>query len=96
MAGKPEFGHVAKEVKPDMGVIGPKFRKDAGKIIGALKALDPADVAGMIETGRVTVSVGDETFELKPEAVKVEKEVTSAGRAVDVLEFGRIIVVIVR
>jgi valyl-tRNA synthetase len=50
----------------------------------------------MIETGRVTVSVGDETFELKPEAVKVEKEVTSAGRAVDVLEFGRIIVVIVR
>jgi valyl-tRNA synthetase len=96
MAGKPEFGHVAKEAKPDMGVIGPKFRKDAGKIIGALKALDPADVAGMIETGRVTVSVGDETFELEPEAVKVEKEVTSAGRAVDVLEFGRMIVVIVR
>jgi len=28
--------------------------------------------------------------------VEVEKEVTSAGRAVDVLEFGQVLVVIVR
>lgn len=96
MEGKPEFEHVAKEVKPNMGIIGPKYRKRAGQIIGALKALDPADVADMIEAGKVTVTVGDETFDLESDAVEVEREVTSAGRAVDVLEFGKVLVVIVR
>jgi len=96
MEGEPDFEHVPVNVKPNMGIIGPKFRNRAGAIIKSLTAEDPKRIAEQAAKGRIVVTVGDETIELGPEAVQIEKEVISAGRAVDVLDVNGTAVVIVR
>ncbi|MEA1984083.1 MAG: valine--tRNA ligase [Euryarchaeota archaeon] len=94
--GKPEFEHVPVGIKPDMGTIGPKFRKRAGVIIKALNAMDPASVADMVRNGCIHLTVDNEDIELEPESVKIITEVRSAGRSIDVLEVADTLVVIVQ
>mgnify|MGYP001148164352 FL=1 len=96
MEGAPSFDYVPVEVKPNMGILGPRFRKDAGAIVKALKAEDPASVEAQIASGRITVTVNGEKIELEPEAVEIRKEVISGGREVDVLDIKGAVVVIVR
>ena len=94
--GEPDFEHVPVNVKPNMGIIGPKFRNKAGAIIKSLTAEDPKRIAEQAAEGSIVVIVGDEEIELGPESVQIEREVISAGRAVDVMDVNSTTVVIVR
>jgi valyl-tRNA synthetase len=96
MKGAPSFEYVPVEVKPNMGFLGPRFRKDAGTIVKALQAEDPASVEAQAASGKITVIVNGEKVELEPEAVEIRKEVISGGREVDVLDVKGAVVVIVR
>ncbi len=79
-----------------MGILGPRFRKDAGAVVKALKAESPAAIEAQAASGKITVSVDGKPIELEPEAVEIMKEVISGGREVDVLEVRGAVVVIVR
>ncbi|WP_445474085.1 valine--tRNA ligase [Methanococcoides methylutens] len=94
--GEPDFEHVPVNIKPNMGIIGPKFRKQAGAIIKTLTSMDPVEVADIASKGNINITVDGEAIELEPESVVIEKEVISAGRAVDVLDVNGTVVVIVR
>jgi len=96
IAGTPDFEHRAVGVKPDMKVLGPIFRKEAGKIIGALSGLDPGVIAEQAASGTIKLEIGADVFEIPADAVTLEREVVLGGRAVDVLEAGGAIVVITR
>jgi valyl-tRNA synthetase len=94
--GAPSFEYVPVEVKPNMGLLGPRFRKDAGSVVKALKAEDPAYIEAQAASGKVAVTVNGQQIELESEAVEIRKEVISGGREVDVLKVSSAIVVIVR
>jgi valyl-tRNA synthetase len=79
-----------------MGLLGPRFRKEAGAVVKALKSEDPAAVEAQAASGKITVTVNGEKIELEPEAVEIRKEVISGGREVDVLDVKGAVVVIVR
>jgi valyl-tRNA synthetase len=96
MEGTPSFEYVPVEVKPNMGILGPRFRKDAGAVVKALKAEDPTAVEAQAASGKITVTINSESIELEPEAIGIRKEVISGGREVDVLEVRGAVVVIVR
>jgi valyl-tRNA synthetase len=96
IAGTPDFEHRAVGVKPDMKVLGPIFRKEAGKVVSALGEIDPGVVAEQARSGAIQVKVGADEFEIPTDAVTIEHEVVLGGRAVDVLEAGGAIVVITR
>jgi valyl-tRNA synthetase len=94
--GAPEFEHRISGIKPNMSIIGPKFKHKAGAIISALASADPQVIAAQVAHGRVLLEVKDETIHLEPEAVTFEREILSGGQAVDVLEVGDLMVVIER
>lgn len=94
--GTPDFEHRAVGVKPDMKVLGPIFRKEAGKVVSALGEVDPGVVAEQARSGTIQVKVGADEFEIPADAVTIEHEVVLGGRAVDVLDAGGAIVVITR
>jgi len=96
MEGAPSFEYVPVEVKPNMGLIGPRFRKDAGAVVKALQAENPAALEAQATSGKITVTVNGQQIELESEAVEIKKEVISGGREVDVLEVSGTVVVIVR
>ncbi|HWR25435.1 MAG TPA: class I tRNA ligase family protein, partial [Methanosarcina sp.] len=96
MEGAPSFEYVPVEIKPNMGILGPRFRKDAGAIVKALKEEAPSSLESHAASGKIVVNVNGKQIELEPEAVEIRKEVISLGREVDVLEVRRAIVVIVR
>jgi len=96
MEGAPSFEYVPVDVKPNMGILGPRFRKDAGAVVKALKAESPVAIEAQAASGKITVSVDGKPIELEPEAVEIRKEVISGGREVDVLEVRGAVVVIVR
>ncbi|AEH60586.1 valyl-tRNA synthetase [Methanosalsum zhilinae DSM 4017] len=96
ISGKPDFEYVPVSVKPEMGIIGPRYRKKAGAIVKKLSLADPLEVAKEMESGKMILDVDGETIEVDPEAVSLEREVKSAGREVDVLDVNGSIVVIVK
>jgi glycyl-tRNA synthetase len=55
-------------VKPDMGVLGPRFKGKAGKIAGALKALKPEELSG----GFIELTIDGERIEIEKDAVVFE------------------------
>ncbi|MCG7849896.1 MAG: valine--tRNA ligase [ANME-2 cluster archaeon] len=94
MAGEPEFEYSVSGVKPNMSVIGPKFRDKAGAIIGALKSADAATIAEQAAAGAISIEAGGETITLEPDSVAFEREILSEGHAVDVMEVGDVMVVV--
>jgi len=70
-----------RKVIVDPKVLGPKFKKDAGKVKAALEAMDPNKIEGK-ET--VTVEVDGQTFEVEKEAFEIQlvKEKKSGERYV--------------
>ncbi|MFB3766476.1 MAG: valine--tRNA ligase [Methanotrichaceae archaeon] len=76
------------EVKPQMKILGPKFKDKSGKIIKALLAMNPEVVAEHKASGSIKVSFDGETVEVTPDSVEIITETLSAGTAVDVLKVG--------
>jgi len=72
-------------VKPQIKIIGPRFKDKSGKIIRALAAMDPAWAAEQKASGSIRVDVDGVSIDLPAEAVEIEMETLSAGLAVDVL-----------
>ncbi|MDD1732416.1 MAG: valine--tRNA ligase [Methanothrix sp.] len=84
-AGKPDIEMKPVAVKPQMKVIGPRFKDKSGRIIRALAAMDPAKAAEQKASGLIKVEVDGESIDLPAEAAEIETETLSAGLAVDVL-----------
>ena len=84
-AGKPDIEMKPVAVKPQIKIIGPRFKDKSGKIIRALAAMDPARAAEQKASGSIKVDVDGESIDLPAEAVEIEMETLSAGLAVDVL-----------
>ncbi|MCZ7381642.1 MAG: glycine--tRNA ligase [Candidatus Methanoperedens sp.] len=55
-------------VKPDMGILGPKFKGKAGKIANALKALKAEELSGDV----IELTIDGEQIEIGKDAVKFE------------------------
>ncbi|MCZ7398590.1 MAG: glycine--tRNA ligase, partial [Candidatus Methanoperedens sp.] len=55
-------------VKPDMGILGPKFKGKAGKIANALKALKAGELSGDV----IELTIDGEQIEIGKDAVKFE------------------------
>ncbi len=83
-------------VKPQMKVIGPRFKDKSHKIINALSAMDPGVVASQKTAGLIRVELEGEVIEVPPEAATVEIETLSAGEAVDILNLGAATVLVRR
>ncbi|HNQ54374.1 MAG TPA: valine--tRNA ligase [Methanothrix sp.] len=84
-AGKPDIEMKPVAVKPQIKIIGPRFKDKSGKIIRALAAMDPAWAAEQKASGSIRVDVDGVSIDLPAEAVEIEIETLSAGLAVDVL-----------
>jgi valyl-tRNA synthetase len=96
MGGAPSFEYVPVGVKINMGLIGPRFRKDANDVVKALKKEDLATIEAQQASGKITIVVNGQQIEIESEAVVITKEVISHGREVDILEVNDAIVVIVK
>lgn len=86
--GKPEVEMKPVAVKPQMKVLGPKFKDKSGRIIKALSGMDPVQAAAQKAAGIIRVDLGGEVVEVGPEAVELVVETLSAGEAVDILTVG--------
>ena len=84
-AGKPDIEMKPVAAKPQIKIIGPRFKDKSGKIIRALAAMDPAWAAEQKASGSIRVDVDGVSIDLPAEAVEIEMETLSAGLAVDVL-----------
>ena len=83
-SGKPEVHEKIIEVEPDMSQIGPKFKGDAGKIIGYLKSTDIEEIGAVLEENH-ELAIGDIVV---PESMlNIKKEIVGAsGKKVDILQ----------
>lgn len=83
-SGKPEVHEKIIEVEPDMSQIGPKFKGDAGKIIGYLKST-PIDEIGSVLEESHELSIGD--IVVPEDMLNIKKEIVGAsGKKVDILQ----------
>jgi valyl-tRNA synthetase len=94
--GEPEIEMRPIEIKPQMKVLGPKFKDKSAKIIKALLLMDLADVNRQRASGAIRVDIGEGIMDVDPEAVEVVMETLSAGSAVDVLRVGAATVLVKR
>ena len=84
-AGKPDIEMKPVAVRPQIKIIGPRFKDKSGKIIRALTAMNPAQAAEQKASGLIRVDVDGESMDLPAEAVEIETETLSSGLAVDIL-----------
>ncbi|MDO5823422.1 valine--tRNA ligase [Methanobrevibacter sp.] len=83
-SGKPEVHEKIIEIEPDMSQIGPKFKGDAGKIIGYLKSNSIDEIAAVLDESH-ELSIGEIVV---PESMlNIKREVVGAsGKKVDILQ----------
>jgi valyl-tRNA synthetase len=96
MTGCPKIEMKPVAVKPQMKIIGPRFKDKSHKIINALSAMDPNIVASQKTAGLIRVELEGEVIEVPPEAATIEIETLSAGEAVDILNLGAATVLVRR
>ena len=83
-SGKPEVHEKIIEVEPDMSQIGPKFKGDAGKIIGYLKSTDIDEIGSALEESH-ELTIGD--IVVPEDMLNIKKEIVGAsGKKVDILQ----------
>jgi len=83
-------------VKPQMKIIGPRFKDKSAEIIKALGGMDPSLVAGQKASGSIKVPVDGEIIMVPPEAAEIVVENLSAGEAVDILRLAKATVLVRR
>jgi valyl-tRNA synthetase len=91
-SGVPDFEMVAREIKPNMKVLGKTYRNKAKSIA---EALVNADLL-LACAGSITLQVEGEEITLESSCFTVEKERLLKGKAVDILEVGNSTIVIMR
>ena len=86
--GVPGVELVPVEVEPDRSVIGPEFRSQAGQVVAALEAMDPATVESQKTVdGEIEVDLDGEVAVIPGEAVEiVEEHRAESGEEVVVLD----------
>ncbi|MBQ6511521.1 valine--tRNA ligase [Methanobrevibacter sp.] len=83
-SGKPEVHEKIIEVEPDMSQIGPKFKGDAGKIIGYLKSTDIDEIGAVLEENH-ELTIGE--IVVPEDMLNIKKEIVGAsGKKVDILQ----------
>ena len=83
-SGKPDVHEKIIEVEPDMSQIGPKFKGDAGKIIGYLKSTDIEEIANVLDESH-ELTIGD--IVVPEDMLNIKKEIVGAsGKKVDILQ----------
>lgn len=83
-SGKPEVHEKIIEVEPDMSQIGPKYKGDAGKIIGYLKSTDIEEIVSVLEESQ-ELTIGD--IVVPEDMLNIKKEIVGAsGKKVDILQ----------
>lgn len=83
-SGKPEVHEKIIEVEPDMSQIGPKYKGDAGKIIGYLKSTDIEEIASVLEESQ-ELTIGD--IVVPEDMLNIKKEIVGAsGKKVEILQ----------
>lgn len=82
--GKPEVHEKMVEIAPDMAKIGPKFKGDAGKIMGYLSSTPIEELeSALVENGEI--AVGDLVVE--EDMLNIKKDIVGAsGKKVDILQ----------
>ena len=95
-SGRPDIELVPVDVDGEDSKIGPEFRSDAGAVMAALDAADPAEIQAQIHSGdTVTVESDGQAFDLDSEWLTVDEEYRAAsGEEVAVVEtsFGTVLV----
>jgi glycyl-tRNA synthetase len=72
-----------KVIEPDMGKIGPAFKKDAGRVLAALKGASPDEVDAFEKAGTLEVDIEGRTVTITSELASVKKvEETVMGEKV--------------
>jgi len=86
--GVPGVELVPVDVEPDHSVIGPEFRSQAGQVVAALEAMDPATVESQKTVdGEIEVDLDGEVAVIPGEAVEiVEEHRAESGEEVVVLD----------
>ena len=83
-SGKPEVHEKIIEVEPDMSQVGPKFKGDAGKIIGYLKSTDIDEIGNALMENH-ELAIGD--IVVPEDMLNIKKEIVGAsGKKVDILQ----------
>ncbi len=83
-SGKPDVHEKIIEVEPDMSQIGPKFKGDAGKIIGYLKSTDIEEIANVLDESQ-ELTIGE--IVVPEDMLNIKKEIVGAsGKKVDILQ----------
>ena len=83
-SGKPEVHEKIIEVEPDMSQVGPKYKGDAGKIIGYLKSTDIDEIGSALEENH-EIAIGD--IVVPEDMLNIKKEIVGAsGKKVDILQ----------
>ncbi|HEY9245582.1 MAG TPA: class I tRNA ligase family protein, partial [Candidatus Methanoperedens sp.] len=91
-SGKPDFEYIPVGIKPNMKTLGKTYRSRAKSIAEALARVNPNSG----KTGSITVTAEGEDFVLDPSFFMVEKEMLLKGKAVDILEVGNAVIVIIK
>lgn len=92
MTGTPDFEIRSTGIKPNMKVLGKTYRSRAKTIVDALAGAD-LNAAG---SGSVALEIDGESIVLDSSCFTLEKERLLKGKAVDVLEVGSAVIVIMR
>ena len=72
-------------VLPNMAALGPKYKAEAGKVAGALKAIDPREAARAVREGQeLALQVGGMEFRILPEEVEVRRQTPPDKAVADV------------
>jgi len=98
VAKSPDLAERVIAVKPVHAKIGPAFKQDAKAVVQALATADPESLAADLEKRRPIVLAvgGGREVTLEPDFVEVQKGYTIAGKQVDVLHVGDIVVAVQR
>ncbi|WGI17192.1 valine--tRNA ligase [Methanonatronarchaeum sp. AMET-Sl] len=83
---KPDFEKKLVEIKPDMSIIGPRYKEKAPKIIKEIKKKPPQKIEDRIKNGTLKLQINGETIEINQNALEFIKTPTSEGKEIDILE----------
>lgn len=80
----PEFEQVPVGIRPNMSIIGPRYKKQAKHILDALEKSDPRVIAEQAKRGGILIETEGGGVVLEREAISVQTEILLRGKAVNV------------